>query len=151
VGKVTKSRRISDPETRNKRLRADRLNVTSEERALLPDPDWMTEDDADFIIARRREQEPGKRVSLQQVLSENAIDDPLESVLMAELEELRRSEEALQKMYLRLRSRPKLRPQFLKLLHDLQQRTGRMAEVVSMPFSAPSAEKPKHLRRAAKK
>lgn len=151
MGKVTKSRRISDPETRNKRLRADRLNVTSEERALLPDPDWMTEDDADFIIARRREQEPGKRVSLQQVLSENAIDDPLESVLMAELEELRRSEEALQKMYLRLRSRPKLRPQFLKLLHDLQQRTGRMAEVVSMPFSAPSAEKPKHLRRAAKK
>ena len=34
---------------------ADRLDLTDEERILLPDPNWVTEDDADFIIGRRRE------------------------------------------------------------------------------------------------
>lgn len=60
-----------------KRVRADRLNLTDEERALLPDPDWVTEDDADFIIARRAEQEPGKRAGLEQVLRENGIKSPV--------------------------------------------------------------------------
>lgn len=68
----------SDPGTSpQKRVRADRLNLTDEECALLPDPDWVTEDDADFIIARRAEREPGKRASLEQVLRENGIKSPL--------------------------------------------------------------------------
>lgn len=36
-------------------LPAERLNLTDEERGLLPDPNWVTEDDADFIIGIRRE------------------------------------------------------------------------------------------------
>ena len=50
---------------------ADRTNLTSEERELLPDPDWVTEDDADYIIGLRREREPGRRYSLEEVLREN--------------------------------------------------------------------------------
>jgi hypothetical protein len=46
-------------------------NLTPQERALLPDPDWVTEDDADAIIGRRREREPGRRYSLEEVLREN--------------------------------------------------------------------------------
>jgi hypothetical protein len=56
-----------------KRVRVDQLNLKVEERALLPDPDWVTEDDADFIVAMRAEREPGKRASLEQVLRENGI------------------------------------------------------------------------------
>lgn len=33
---------------------ADQFNLTPQERALLPDPDWVTEDDADAIISQRR-------------------------------------------------------------------------------------------------
>jgi hypothetical protein len=54
-----------------KRVPADCLNLTDEERALLPDPNWVTEDDADAIIARRREKEP--TVSFEQVLRENGF------------------------------------------------------------------------------
>jgi hypothetical protein len=54
-----------------KRVPADRLNLTDEERALLPDPNWVTEDDADAIIARRREKEP--TVSFEEVLRENSL------------------------------------------------------------------------------
>jgi hypothetical protein len=46
-------------------------NLTAQGRALLPDPDWVTEDDADYIIGLRREREPGKRRSLEEVLREN--------------------------------------------------------------------------------
>ena len=34
---------------------AEQTNLTPAERALLPDPDWVTEDDADAIIGMRRE------------------------------------------------------------------------------------------------
>jgi hypothetical protein len=40
--------------------------LTTAERALLPDPSWVTEDDADFIISRRRQFE--STVSLETVL-----------------------------------------------------------------------------------
>jgi hypothetical protein len=60
-------------QTRKKGLPADRFNLTQEERCTLPDPNWLTEDDADAIIAMRREREPGKNVSLEQVLRENGI------------------------------------------------------------------------------
>lgn len=46
-------------------------NLTNQERALLPDPDRVTEDDADAIIGLRREREPGRRYSLEEVLREN--------------------------------------------------------------------------------
>ena len=46
---------------------ADETNLTSAERALLPDPDWVTEDDADFIIGMRGEHK-GKPIPLAKVL-----------------------------------------------------------------------------------
>ena len=42
------------------------FNLSAEERALLPDPDWVTEDDADAIMAHR---------------CENQTDIPLDEVL----------------------------------------------------------------------
>jgi hypothetical protein len=46
---------------------ASRFNLTPQERALLPDPDWVTEDDADYIIGMRGERE-GKPIPLAKVL-----------------------------------------------------------------------------------
>lgn len=43
---------------------------------MLPDPNWVSKDDADFIIGIRREREPGQSASLEQVLRENAIKSP---------------------------------------------------------------------------
>ena len=57
--------------------------------------------------------------------------EEFESVLMAELEELRRSEKALQKMYPRLKSKPQLRTQFLQQLADMQQRAYRLDAVLN--------------------
>ena len=45
----------------------DQANLTAEERAMLPDPDWVTEDDADAIIGMRGERE-GKPIPLAKVL-----------------------------------------------------------------------------------
>jgi hypothetical protein len=42
------------PPKRVTRRRASELNLTPEERAMLPDPDWVTEDDADAIVGLRR-------------------------------------------------------------------------------------------------
>ena len=57
--------------------------------------------------------------------------DEFESVLVAELEELRRSEKALQKMYPRLKSKPQLRDRFLLQLADMQQRAHRLDGVLN--------------------
>ena len=46
---------------------AGRFNLTPKERAHLPDPDWVTEDDADYIIGMRGEQQ-GKPIPLAKVL-----------------------------------------------------------------------------------
>jgi hypothetical protein len=43
------------------RLRASEVKLSPEERALLKDPDWVDEDDADLIICLRREKEEGNR------------------------------------------------------------------------------------------
>ncbi len=59
------------------------------------------------------------------------VQDEFESALMAELEELRRSEKALQKLYPRLKSKPQLRPQFLQQLADMQQRAHRLDAVLN--------------------
>jgi ferritin-like metal-binding protein YciE len=57
--------------------------------------------------------------------------DEFENVLIAELEELRKSEKALQKMYPRLKSRPQLRIQFLEQLADMRQRAERLDAVLN--------------------
>src|SRR5713226_430995 len=60
VGRRSSQRRSGIP--------AGQTNLTAKERALLPDPDWVTENDADYIIGLHREREPGKRYSLKEVL-----------------------------------------------------------------------------------
>lgn len=57
--------------------------------------------------------------------------EEFENVLIAELEELRKSEKALQKMYPRLKSKPKLRVHFLQQLADMQQRAHRLDAVLN--------------------
>jgi ferritin-like metal-binding protein YciE len=57
--------------------------------------------------------------------------DEFESVLVAELEELRRSEKALQKMYPRLKAKPQLRVRFLEQLAEMQQRAHRLDAVLN--------------------
>jgi ferritin-like metal-binding protein YciE len=59
------------------------------------------------------------------------LQDEFEGVLLAELEELRKSEKALQKMYPRLRTKPQLRPRFLALLAETQQRAYRLDGVLN--------------------
>jgi ferritin-like metal-binding protein YciE len=57
--------------------------------------------------------------------------DEFENALVAELEELRRSEKALQKMYPRLKTKPQLRTVFLKQLADMQDRAYRLDAVLN--------------------
>jgi ferritin-like metal-binding protein YciE len=57
--------------------------------------------------------------------------DEFENALMAELEELQKSEKALQKMFPRLKSRPQLRTRFLQQLADMQQRAYRLDAVLN--------------------
>ena len=54
-----------------KRVPSEVLNLTDEERAVLPDPDWVTEDDADAIVSMRRKKEGS--VSFEEVLRKNGI------------------------------------------------------------------------------
>lgn len=57
----------SSPRSSRPAIRASRTNLTPEERALLPDPDWVTKDDADFVIGLRGELQ-GKPIPLARVL-----------------------------------------------------------------------------------
>jgi ferritin-like metal-binding protein YciE len=59
------------------------------------------------------------------------VQEEFESVLVAELEDLRKSEKALQKMYPRLKSKPQLRVHFLQQLADMQQRAQRLDGVLN--------------------
>jgi ferritin-like metal-binding protein YciE len=73
---------------------------------------------------------------------ESKLQDEFESVLLAELQELHKSEKALQKMYPRLRTKPQLRPRFLEMLDEMQQRAYRLDAVLNplgtMQFSTPA-------------
>jgi hypothetical protein len=51
---------------RRDRIPVEATNVSQRERALLPDPRWVTEDDADAIVAARRRRETP--VPLEQAL-----------------------------------------------------------------------------------
>ena len=57
--------------------------------------------------------------------------DEFENALVGELEQLRKSERALQKMYPRLKSRPQLRTRFLQQLAEMQQRAYRLDGVLN--------------------
>jgi ferritin-like metal-binding protein YciE len=57
--------------------------------------------------------------------------DDFENALMAELEDLRKSEKALQKMYPRLKTKPQLRTIFLRQLADMQHRAHRLDAVLN--------------------
>ena len=57
-----------------KRIPVEGTNLTAKERALLPDPNWFTEDDADAIMSMRAfKQARGRSYSLEEVLRENGI------------------------------------------------------------------------------
>jgi ferritin-like metal-binding protein YciE len=65
--------------------------------------------------------------------------DEFENVVVAELLQLRKTEEALQKMYPRLRTKPELRSTFMQQLADMQQRAYRLDAVLNptaQPFVA---------------
>lgn len=53
---------------------AGQTNLTAEERALLSDPDWVTEDDADTIISLRRLRRPGRTYTLDEVMHRLGYD-----------------------------------------------------------------------------
>jgi len=57
-----------------KRIPVAETNLTAKERALLPDPNWLTEDDADAImIMRDLKAHGGRTFSFEQVLRESGI------------------------------------------------------------------------------
>ena len=59
------------------------------------------------------------------------LQDEFENVLIAELEELHKTEKALQRMYPRLKRKPQLRTHFLRQLADMQQRAYRLDAVLN--------------------
>jgi hypothetical protein len=74
IGSVKKLKHRAQPIQRNRTKRADarptsELNLTKEEIAMLPDPDWVTEDDADAIMSLRSIREGGA-IPLEDVLKE---------------------------------------------------------------------------------
>ncbi len=72
---------------------------------------------------------------------QSLMQDEFENVLVAELQELRRTEKALQRMYPRLKSKPQLRTRFLQQLADMQQRAYRLDAVLNptgaLKFASP--------------
>ncbi len=64
-------------------------------------------------------------------VSSMPTQDEFESALLAELEQLRRSEKALQKMYPRLKAKPQLRTIFLEQLAEMQLRAHRLDAVLN--------------------
>jgi ferritin-like metal-binding protein YciE len=64
-------------------------------------------------------------------LMQSLRQDEFENVVLSELEELRKTEKALQKMYPRLKSKPQLRNTFLQQLADMQQRAYRLDAVLN--------------------
>jgi len=47
--------------------------LSPDERQMLEDPDFITEDEADLIYSDRAMAEPGERISLHELLAENGI------------------------------------------------------------------------------
>jgi hypothetical protein len=53
-------------------LPSSEFNLTTEEKAMLADPNWITPDEADGIICMRRDREGGA-VDIEDMLSEHGI------------------------------------------------------------------------------
>jgi ferritin-like metal-binding protein YciE len=64
-------------------------------------------------------------------LVQSLRQDEFENVVLSELQELRKTEKALQKMYPRLKAKPQLRNTFLQQLADMQQRAYRLDAVLN--------------------
>lgn len=64
-------------------------------------------------------------------LKSTQMNDEFESALIAELEELRKTESALKKLYPRLKTKPQLRTVFLQQLADMQYRAQRLDAVLN--------------------
>jgi len=62
---------------------------------------------------------------------QSLMQDDFENVVLTELEQLRKTEKALQKMYPRLKSKPQLRKTFLQQLADMQERAYRLDAVLN--------------------
>ena len=50
-------RPLAEIDSERERLPVDRVELSAEERALLKDPDWIDEDEADAILAMRIDRE----------------------------------------------------------------------------------------------
>ena len=53
----------------------EKTNLTPAERALLADPNYVTEDEADFIIGERRRKRGGRMISLEEARKRLGYDD----------------------------------------------------------------------------
>ena len=77
--KVSNAARVSDAIRRNGSstagLPASKLNLTPGERAMLPDRDWVTEDDADAIVGLRR-LKTQRPIPLEEALKQLGLDRP---------------------------------------------------------------------------
>jgi ferritin-like metal-binding protein YciE len=80
---------------------------------------------------------------------QSVMQDEFENVLVAELQELRKTEKALQKMYPRLKSKPQLRTRFLQQLADMQQRAYRLDAVLNPTGALQFASSPQPVRMSA--
>jgi len=83
------------------------------------------------------------------VVRSTLSQDEFESVLLSELQELRRTEITLQKMYPRLKSKPQLRIRFLQQLADMQQRAYRLDAVLNPTGALQFTSSPQPVRMAA--
>jgi hypothetical protein len=60
---------LADLDAEHQRVRSSSVNLTPAERKLLSDPDWINEDEADAITAKRLEQsEKGKEIPIDEYL-----------------------------------------------------------------------------------
>lgn len=57
--------------------------------------------------------------------------DEFDNVLVAELEQLRKTEKSLQRLYPQLKSKPQLRTRFVQQLAEMQQRAQRLDAVLN--------------------
>jgi hypothetical protein len=62
-GNASKTPPLSQIDSERERLPAIRANLSSKERSLLQDPDWIDEDEADAILAERIFQKEVQRES----------------------------------------------------------------------------------------
>jgi hypothetical protein len=61
------------PDSEHERIATRELELSEEERALLRDPQWMDEDEADAIMAMRIEKkEAGSAIPMRQYMRERA-------------------------------------------------------------------------------